>query len=32
MATGKDDDRKPGRGMWDLFVQTANKGVQPDLE
>ena len=32
MATGKDDYRKPGRGMWDLFVQHANKGVQPDLE
>lgn len=29
-ATGKDECRKPGIGMWDYFVQHLNAGVQPD--
>ena len=31
MATLDDNYRKPATGMWDFFVQNANKGVQPDL-
>lgn len=31
MATGKDDFRKPERGMWDFFVQNMNGGAAPDL-
>ena len=31
MATQDDDFRKPGRGMWDFFVEHCNAGVEPDL-
>ncbi|ORY88717.1 polynucleotide kinase 3 phosphatase-domain-containing protein [Leucosporidium creatinivorum] len=31
-ALGYDQYRKPGTGMWDLFVEDFNEGVEVDLE
>jgi hypothetical protein len=28
-ATGSDDFRKPGMGMWQYFIEHLNGGVQP---
>lgn len=29
MATQKDDNRKPGTGMWEAFVRDGNGGQAP---